>query len=268
MAFLRACARCGKKFLPGMLYDNGLCVHCDWEASNEMRCAICGAPVVPGEGDLKREDGLICRKCIAAAGIGPHVSLPAEPIADLAQALRSRAARVSLFAPDRSVGKYIYADFSHGLFAVGGSTFDFGELAGFELIEDGATKASGGVKGAVIGGLLAGGAGAIVGAVANKREAEACQSLRIRISLRGTYATGTSIEFIDGKAEHASPRYRAARDAAGDCIALLEDIAASAGGRPERGSAADEIAKYKQLLDCGAITEDEYAAKKRQLLGL
>lgn len=34
------------------------------------------------------------------------------------------------------------------------------------------------------------------------------------------------------------------------------------------GSAADEIQKYKALLDAGAITEEEYAAKKRQLLGI
>lgn len=31
---------------------------------------------------------------------------------------------------------------------------------------------------------------------------------------------------------------------------------------------ADEIAKYKSLLDCGAITEDEFSAKKKQLLGV
>lgn len=33
-------------------------------------------------------------------------------------------------------------------------------------------------------------------------------------------------------------------------------------------SAADEIMKYKKLLDCGAITEAEYEAKKKQLLNL
>lgn len=31
---------------------------------------------------------------------------------------------------------------------------------------------------------------------------------------------------------------------------------------------ADEIGKYKQLLDSGAITQEEYEAKKKQLLGL
>ena len=33
-------------------------------------------------------------------------------------------------------------------------------------------------------------------------------------------------------------------------------------------SGADEIQKYKALLDSGAITEEEFAAKKKQLLGI
>ncbi len=31
---------------------------------------------------------------------------------------------------------------------------------------------------------------------------------------------------------------------------------------------ADELMKYKQLLDAGAITQEEYEIKKRQILGL
>lgn len=33
-------------------------------------------------------------------------------------------------------------------------------------------------------------------------------------------------------------------------------------------SSADEIKKYKELLDSGAITKDEFEAKKKQLLNL
>ncbi len=33
-------------------------------------------------------------------------------------------------------------------------------------------------------------------------------------------------------------------------------------------SSADEIKKYKELLDIGAITQEEYDAKKKQILGL
>jgi len=32
-------------------------------------------------------------------------------------------------------------------------------------------------------------------------------------------------------------------------------------------SAADELLKFKQLLDAGVLTQDEFDAKKRQLLG-
>ncbi len=37
---------------------------------------------------------------------------------------------------------------------------------------------------------------------------------------------------------------------------------------PREMSAPDEIRKYKELLDAGAITQEEYDAKKAQLLGL
>ena len=33
-------------------------------------------------------------------------------------------------------------------------------------------------------------------------------------------------------------------------------------------SAADELKKFKELLDLGAITQEEYNTKKKQLLGL
>ena len=33
-------------------------------------------------------------------------------------------------------------------------------------------------------------------------------------------------------------------------------------------SAADELKKFKDLLDIGAITQEEFDAKKKQLLGL
>lgn len=35
-----------------------------------------------------------------------------------------------------------------------------------------------------------------------------------------------------------------------------------------QADAADEIMKFKKLLDAGAITEEEFSAKKKQLLGL
>lgn len=37
---------------------------------------------------------------------------------------------------------------------------------------------------------------------------------------------------------------------------------------PQQSSAADEVLKLKQLLDMGAITQEEFEAKKKELLGL
>ena len=41
--------------------------------------------------------------------------------------------------------------------------------------------------------------------------------------------------------------------------------AAQTGGAP---STVEELKQYKSLLDAGVITEEEFAAKKRQLLGI
>mgnify|MGYP001116593908 CR=1 FL=1 len=40
---------------------------------------------------------------------------------------------------------------------------------------------------------------------------------------------------------------------------------AQTGGAP---NAVEELKQYKSLLDAGVITEEEFAAKKRQLLGI
>lgn len=50
----------------------------------------------------------------------------------------------------------------------------------------------------------------------------------------------------------------------------IEEIHKAANRQCNNGpvSSADEILKYKNLLDAGAITEEEYNAKKRQLLGI
>ena len=58
-------------------------------------------------------------------------------------------------------------------------------------------------------------------------------------------------------------------DAALDIKAYVEQMqSAPAQAAPAPVSAADEITKFKALLDAGAITQEEFDAKKKQLLGL
>ena len=53
-----------------------------------------------------------------------------------------------------------------------------------------------------------------------------------------------------------------------DTICEEFGVSAVAAAAPAAPSTADELLKFKQLLDMGAITEAEYNAKKAQLLGL
>lgn len=50
--------------------------------------------------------------------------------------------------------------------------------------------------------------------------------------------------------------------------ALLAELQGGGEKTAPASSAADEIKKFKELLDMGAITQEEFDAKKKQLLGL
>ena len=49
---------------------------------------------------------------------------------------------------------------------------------------------------------------------------------------------------------------------------LIESLQNESSQPTTASSDADELLKFKELLDAGAITEEEYEAKKKQILGL
>lgn len=49
---------------------------------------------------------------------------------------------------------------------------------------------------------------------------------------------------------------------------LIESLKSENSQPAAQSSDADEILKFKELLDAGAITEEEYEAKKKQILGV
>lgn len=78
------------------------------------------------------------------------------------------------------------------------------------------------------------------------------------------------INFINTATKADSFTYNTMKDCAEKASALFTAMIAdneSKNASPASTiSAADEIAKYKKLLDDGAITEEEYNAKKKQLM--
>lgn len=148
---------------------------------------------------------------------------------------------------------------------------NYNDIVNFELLEDGQSVASGGLGRALAGGLLFGGTGAIVGAVTGKKKnKEYCNSLNIKVTVRNSGSAAQYIPFISNKTKTSSNLYKTSYRLAQECLSTLQLICdQQENDSSEKTSVgAEEILKYKELLDAGAITKDEYEAKKKQLLGL
>lgn len=156
--------------------------------------------------------------------------------------------------------------------------FRFDEIIDYDLSEDGEMITKGGIGKAAVGGLLFGGVGAVVGGATAKRKTQnIVKHLKLHISLSNKYTKALTVEFIPALTECKAGGilYNTYRKNADEVIALLENMCRQVEAKNnisvpavQPSSSADEILKYKQLLDCGAITQEEFDLKKKQLLGL
>ncbi|NLZ95223.1 MAG: SHOCT domain-containing protein, partial [Bacteroidales bacterium] len=154
----------------------------------------------------------------------------------------------------------------------------FDEILGYELLEDGDSITKGGLGRAVAGGLLFGGVGAIVGGATGKRKTKAtCTSLKIKITLNDITMPIEYINLITTETKKSGFLYKTCQTQAQEVMSILQVICDSSKAVPqsdtvieqvEKVSAADEIMKFKQLLDAGVITEEEFKEQKRKLLEL
>lgn len=163
------------------------------------------------------------------------------------------------------------------------SQFRYDQIIDFEILEDGATVASGGIGRAVVGGLLFAGVGAVVGAATRKAKGF-CYHLSVKITVKGHPEPAFYVTLIDKKTKKAGSEYENKLKAAQDLVSKLQLITNETSGAsisPRGGanssevvanmsdvSAADEIRKFKKLMDDEIISKDEFDAKKRQLLDL
>ncbi len=182
---------------------------------------------------------------------------------------------------DVKVGEYFWANTSEKVFRVAGQTgkCEYSDLVDFELCEDDTTIAKGGVGRALVGGALFGSAGAIVGA-ATRKTSDVCKSMYIRITVKSVGML--KIILVSGNTPRDSFIYKVAKDCADKIISQLEIIAAtnklddtaptpnltdnSSSDKTQSFSVADELLKFKQLLDMGVLTQEEFDSQKRKLL--
>jgi hypothetical protein len=155
--------------------------------------------------------------------------------------------------------------------------YDYDDILSFELLEGGETITSGGLGRVVIGGLTFGAAGAIVGGITGgKKSKSVCESLVIKISINNLQNPTAYIKFINTATKKSSYIYKLKENLAQECISIFELICKDVQRKSSESlvsqvvplSEADEILKFKNLLDLGIITQVDFEAKKKQLLGI
>lgn len=157
----------------------------------------------------------------------------------------------------------------------------FRDVLSVELFEDGDlithTERSSQLAGAAVGGLLLGGAGAVVGGLSGKtKTAKNVNRVEIRIHVNDLNHPTFPILLLSDEMQRADPRYAEARRKGEQWAALLGAVihrgeVATAHAAPTssvpKGSVADELQKLAGLRDAGVLTEEEFQTQKARALG-
>ena len=156
--------------------------------------------------------------------------------------------------------------------------FSYDQLVDFEVLEDGTSVASGGLGRAVVGGVLFGGVGAVVGGVTGRKKSkEICKQLKIKLTVKDYFEPAFYINVISTETKKKGLIWQKTMKEVENTLAQLQlitnsleqpDTPAEVEIPTQANDPVEEIRKYKALLDEGIISEDEFEAKKKELLGL
>jgi hypothetical protein len=161
------------------------------------------------------------------------------------------------------------------------SNFECREILQSEIIIDGesVTKTSRGsqIGGAIIGGLLTGGVGAIIGGLSGKKNTnDTITKIHLQLTVNDTNKPVRTIMFIDEKKalKKDNPKYKEGHDKATHWHNLISVIIKRAddedrlsGKNENNTSKADELTKLAQLRKDGILTDEEFNNQKQKLLG-
>lgn len=185
------------------------------------------------------------------------------------------------FKATNKIGNYMWIDeenklvkFSSKYKMAPACLIRFDEIKGYSLLEDGKEVVkNNGIKRAVVGSLLFGEVGAIVGATTSKtKQTQTIGTVLLFVELAEKYKNQVvPVYFAMGSKESInSSFYRGIKKMAQECMDKIDgitDVLSDNDYSKQSLSIPDEIRKYKELLDDGIITQEEFELKKEKLLG-
>jgi hypothetical protein len=254
-------------------------------------CPICGKPTGAMAKSLTKYNGLyVCKDCTKKLTAN-KVSLfklkkytledLQKIVADENKKQKEHLEEIEAFSPTKVIGNFIQFDDINKKIAIPKTSltgkirdmqiFDYSSIVEFELLEDGNSLDKGGVGRAIVGGALFGGVGAVVGATTGHKKKNTCSKLQIKITLNNMNTPVVYINFIQNETRKDGMIYKLTYPKAQEALSVLNIITQSEKQENpsfDNISAADEILKFKQLLDAGIITEEEFNLKRKQLLEL
>lgn len=255
--------------------------------SLKVTCSVCD-----GEANLNRQrianKEWICSNCYKKSGVklGDFKNKPinqwtASDFESKIQSNEDNQEELENFNTTKKIGTYVEFDDNQKKWLVlseilgsrkKSTVYNYSDIIDFELLEDGESVASGGLGRTLVGGALFGGAGAIVGGVTGKRKQKGvCNSLEIKVTVNDMNNPAVFIKFITSSTKRNGFLFKSIYKDAQECLSVFQlicDQQKESNANSTSGSAAEEIKKYKELLDMGAISEEEYELKKKELLNL
>lgn len=222
----------------------------------------------------------VCPSCFKKIGTltKPITKMTIDDVRAAMAAQDANKIELEAFNPTKKIGAFIEFDdklqkwlVPSGIFKTNKKSivYNYSDIVDFELLEDGESISSGG-----LGRALFGGVGAVVGGVTGKKSTKGiCNSMKIKITVNDMNNPVVYVDLISSATKKGSMIYKACHNSAQECLSILQLICdkQSVGANTTNiiaGSNADEIKKYKNLLDEGILTQQEFDAKKKELLGI
>lgn len=192
------------------------------------QCVVCENVVGLNRNTIANKE-VICKSCLMRANLSPMEILKLKKFT--ADDLKSKIEDNPVgFGATKKIGSYVHFDDREkkwGLPSLGvvlpQNLYNYSDVIGTQLLEDGKMVNKGGIGRALVGGALFGQTGAIVGAVTRKSK-DVCTSLKVKVTTNDMEKPAVFITFLNKKTKKDSSAYKTAYNQAQECMSAFQII--------------------------------------------